>query len=122
MWGSGYYNDWDWDYDYYNYDYNDVRFRSKIDEKIIEKYITGFDLIKDDLINSSKDTLKKWNFAQKTNDEIIINSLESFKNSLNSRYNDYIKTDEDVVNFFNEIILVFCNDKELEIKNILLNL
>ena len=118
MWDS--YSDWDWDY--YNDDYYHHRYYNRsIDKKILEKYIDNFDNVKEGLILEIKNLIKQeWNFSEKNTEEIINSSLESFKNGLVGAY--YVSDDDEVIGYLHDIIRLYSEQMDTQIKNSLLNL
>ena len=119
MWDS--YSDWDWDYYDEDYDYHHHNLNWSIDKKLLEKYITGFDNIKEELIFEIRKSVKKeWNFSEKLTEEIINLSLESFKNGLVGAY--YVSDDDEVIGYLHDIIRLYSEQMDTQIKNSLLNL
>lgn len=108
------YDDWLWDdYDYYD----QLKFDNKNCE-MVKKYYTEFDNVKEFLSTEARKIIKeKWNFSEKITQAIIPSCLNSFHSNISGH--SYLKSDEDVMNFFIEVVHFYGKTKDQEIKEML---
>lgn len=105
-----FYDDWD----FYN-DWND----EKDNSDLINKYSVEFDLVKDKFYAIAKKIInEKWKFSDKVTDMLIPVCLASFKTNIVNG-NSYLRTDEDVMEYYSSIVDFYCKSKDQEILQML---